>query len=627
MAWSYTLTVGQELYILNQGKASPSKTRRKYDFRLLSPNTGTNGNTIHLHGRVIAGSGKHPLFTEPNRLIACGKQCVLSPRPYRCTSMLNKAESERSMNAEEIEREPISTHRSLDDQRFCSGRLETLEVKKRVHSCLGRRTARLISIRRPSTAPACTLQTRESEVIQQRPETPSCRVVWRAREGEHGHPDSPDSTSREIPVLHLYLPSYQLPKMEQEITQDKDLRSEINMGLDTETDKQLNNMSDTIQNDFKERKEEEENMIQGRSESKEGIETGNSTKNAGSNSEQNEETEITEEKEGSGILFEDNGWPNSTDDSLLQDVTQGEEKHNKKDELTEDKRQQEVTQGDIIKGEENKQHDIGEDIRHNDYTEDVKQLDITKEHDQEHSTAGENRLQGCSENNGSDKVADDIEGINKMAPDLEILQSTSDHKDLIKTQTSMENLNDLKEHQQVLEKREKAPPSKLKSGRAHVTTSCSLGQSSETNSLRRITHPAPVISFPCLYTHTYSSPLPHTLPSFYGTHFGYRLRTLHTPQPHRAKTWTTSISSDKRLIKTVKELPQSKETKGNHHVSTMETRGTTGPHPKIMSSEWGAPPCKTKTTKTFVWGPWGPQETKSVCELHTQANRCDGGAV
>ncbi|XP_072538733.1 uncharacterized protein [Salminus brasiliensis] len=623
MAWSYTLTVGQQFYILNQARAAPRKTRRKYDFRLLSPNTVTNGNTTFHHKRDLAGSGSPPpALPQTNRLIACGKQCVLSPRPYRWASTLSKAESESSQRAEEMEREETSTHRSLEEERALSGTLETFEGKVRAHSSVaGGRRARLASISRPATAPAST-QIGESEAIHPRPETPSCRVVWRTREGERGHPGSPESTSRGTPVLHLYLPCYQLPSTAHETTQDEDLRSEIKPKLDTRSEKQRDNTTDTSQHEVTEAGAQQETMIRRWNEGEESVQTENSPGN---------EEYVNEGKRGD-VFGEDNGQTNTADDNPPQDDTRGEGKHNKKDELTEDKRQHEVTQGDISKSEEDNQHETGEDIRHLDCTEDVKQLDTTKEREPEPSAAEENRLQGCRENNGSDEAADNIKGTTRMEPDSELLPSTSDHKEPIDTQSSAESPPSFiampqKEHQQVLEKRAKAPPPKLKSGRAHVTPSCSLGQSSESNSLRRIAHPAPVISFPSPFTHTYSSPLPHTLPSFYGTPFGYSLRTLHTPQPHRAKTRTTSVSLDKRVIKNVKELPQSRETKGSRHVSKMEARRTTGPHPKIMSSEWGAPPCKTKTTKTFVWGPWGPQETKIVCELRTHATRCDGGPV
>ncbi|XP_037391898.1 uncharacterized protein LOC119262781 [Pygocentrus nattereri] len=609
MAWSNASTQGQQSHILNQPRASPPRSRRKYDCRLLSPTTVANGNTT-FPKKALAGSGNPPSFTERNNLlIACGKQCVLSERPYRCPLSANKAETERSKKAEESERGGSATNRSLDEQRARSG---TKRLEERARSSVGRRRVMVMSIRRPATAPACA-QTGQEELMQPRPETPSCRLVWRASQGEQGQLGSPDSTSRGTPVLHLYLPSYQLTDTAHKTVEDNRLEPKLA--------KQQDNAGDTSQQDFTEDKVRQEIMIERWNENKESAQHEDNARN-----EKCDRKRELEEKNDQSDFIEDNGRPDIPEDSPPQAVTEGEGKGNKKDELAEDKRQREVTQGNIIEGEENEQHDIREDVRHNDYIEDVKQLDITKEH----GTAEENRQQGCGESSGADDTVDNIKGSSELEPDLEmtVLESCSDHKEPIKThknklpQTSIENSRPFTamQHEQVLEKREKAPPKKLKSG---LRTSCSLDQRSETNSPRRITHPTSVIVFPSPFTHTHSSPSLHMLPSFYGTSFGYRLRMLHTPQPHRAKTWTTRVSLDKRAIKSMKELPESKETKGN--VSKMEARRITGPRPKIMSSEWGAPACKMKTTKTFVWGPRGPQETKSVCELHT--NRCDGAAV
>ncbi|XP_017322957.1 uncharacterized protein LOC108265299 isoform X4 [Ictalurus punctatus] len=166
----------------------------------------------------------------------------------------------------------------------------------------------------------------------------------------------------------------------------------------------------------------------------------------------------------------------------------------------------------------------------------------------------------------------------------------------------------------VFEERQNAPATKLKSGAAHV-------RNPESKSTRRLTLPAPALSFPGTLARARSSPSPCVLPSFYGPPFGRRARTPRTPECHRAD----GVSFDKRSVKPAPERPPSLDRRGSRHILKTEPRGTTGLCPKIMSSEcWGCLSRKTKTTKTFVWGPRGPQETKSVCELHTRTNRWRG---
>ncbi|KAF5891285.1 uncharacterized protein DAT39_019010 [Clarias magur] len=159
---------------------------------------------------------------------------------------------------------------------------------------------------------------------------------------------------------------------------------------------------------------------------------------------------------------------------------------------------------------------------------------------------------------------------------------------------------------------------KLKSGAAHV-------RKSETNSTRRLTLPAPVLLFPGKLARTHSSPAPSVPPSFYSSSLGHHIRTAHTPERHRAKTRPTGVGFDKRAANPETRRPPSLDRTGSWHVLKKEPRGITGRRTKIMSSEWwGALPCKTKTTKTFEWGPRGPRETKSVCELHVRTSRWRG---
>lgn len=161
--------------------------------------------------------------------------------------------------------------------------------------------------------------------------------------------------------------------------------------------------------------------------------------------------------------------------------------------------------------------------------------------------------------------------------------------------------------QRVTEEKQKAPDTKLKRGPAQ-------GRDSETKSMRRPILPAPALSFPGTLARTHSSPSPCVLPSFYSSSFGHRIRAPRTPERHRAKT---RGGFDKRGAN---ERPASLERRGtSRHVTP------NAPRSKIPSPDWwGSRSQKTKTTKTFMWGPQGPQETKSVCELQTRSNRWRG---
>lgn len=169
----------------------------------------------------------------------------------------------------------------------------------------------------------------------------------------------------------------------------------------------------------------------------------------------------------------------------------------------------------------------------------------------------------------------------------------------------------------VSQERAKAPATKLKSTAASV-------RNFEPNSIRRLPVLASLI--PSSLTHTRPSLSPCVLPSFYGSVLGHRIRTPHSPQPHRAKTLPAgSFSFDKRAIKPATQRPLSLVRTGIWHVFKMEPKEITGPRPELTSCErWGPLPRKTKTTKTFVWGPRGPQESKSVCEIQAQTNRWRG---
>lgn len=241
----------------------------------------------------------------------------------------------------------------------------------------------------------------------------------------------------------------------------------------------------------------------------------------------------------------------------MEDVIPVDAGSEQKHKMEEDGEIQQGSQTELTEKEENEQHGVRENS-----------CGVTQEPSEEHSTIEEEKRSGKS-----DDMPQAIAGA----------------------------------HQHVYEF------TKLKSGAAHVRIS-------ETKSTRRLTLPAPALSFPGTLAHTHSSPLPRVVPSFYGSSFGRRIRTLPVHQ-----TRPTGVGYDKRAIKPATERPPSLDRKGSRHVLKTEPRAIIGP--KIMSSEWwgwGSLPRKMKTIKTFMWGPQGPQETKSVCELHTRTNRWRG---
>lgn len=132
---------------------------------------------------------------------------------------------------------------------------------------------------------------------------------------------------------------------------------------------------------------------------------------------------------------------------------------------------------------------------------------------------------------------------------------------------------------------------------------CARIRNSETGITRRLTLPAPALSFPGMLARTNSSPSP---PLLYGSPFSSCIRTPHVMERHQYK----NVGFDKRAVKPATERLLSSERRGTR----WPARGITVSHPKW----WSSLTRQTKTTKTFVWGPWGPQETKSVCELHTR---------
>lgn len=150
-----------------------------------------------------------------------------------------------------------------------------------------------------------------------------------------------------------------------------------------------------------------------------------------------------------------------------------------------------------------------------------------------------------------------------------------------------------------------------------------VNKTSDGKLMGKTRYPAPstALTFPYSLMDRNASPTVSVLPSFYGTPFGYRIRKFNTPESGSSKTRTRKVYNDIRFIKPTNDMRHTIETKGNRCLLQTKAEVVISPRPKIMSTERGVPPHKIKTTKTFLWGPEGPQETKTVCELQSPVNR------
>ncbi|ROL49062.1 hypothetical protein DPX16_16677 [Anabarilius grahami] len=122
--------------------------------------------------------------------------------------------------------------------------------------------------------------------------------------------------------------------------------------------------------------------------------------------------------------------------------------------------------------------------------------------------------------------------------------------------------------------------------------------------------PATALTFPSTLANRNPSPPVSILPSFYGTSFGYRIRT--TSEPCRSKTRSGKACDDNRFTRPMNDMRHTIEIKGNPCSLKTRAGAPVSPHPKIMSTDRGSQPHKMKTTKKFLWGPEGPQETKTM---------------
>ncbi|XP_065104025.1 uncharacterized protein [Paramisgurnus dabryanus] len=136
-------------------------------------------------------------------------------------------------------------------------------------------------------------------------------------------------------------------------------------------------------------------------------------------------------------------------------------------------------------------------------------------------------------------------------------------------------------------------------------------------------YPAPATALTFSYSLMDRNPCPtvSVLPSFYGISFGFGIKTFNTSEPRSSKTRTRKVYNDIRFMRPMDDVQNIIETKGNSFSLQTKAGGVISPRPKIMSTERRTPPHKIKTTKTFLWGPDGPQETKTVCELQSHLNR------
>lgn len=121
---------------------------------------------------------------------------------------------------------------------------------------------------------------------------------------------------------------------------------------------------------------------------------------------------------------------------------------------------------------------------------------------------------------------------------------------------------------------------------------------------------ATALTFPSTLTNRNPSPPVSILPSFYGTSFGYRIRT--TSEPCRSKTRSRKACDDNRFTRPMNDMRHTIEIKGNPCSLKTRAGAPVSPHPKIMSTDRGSQLHKMKTTKKFLWGPEGPQETKTM---------------
>ncbi|KAK1787097.1 hypothetical protein P4O66_017474 [Electrophorus voltai] len=596
-AWTISGSRGLRLHVLTRVRGAPWEAQRTHECRLSSP-TAADGK-VSRHRRVFARPGDPLRCTETSALLIVSQSHNFTvsqprsltvsqphkltvsqphnltvslcpeiqgdPRPSRRCSSQARGKKEASRRAEEGRKGGGPAARRESEER--SGAAGRGEKTWRACSSMARKRERPVFARQPNTAPAHP-HTEHGDQAQLAPDTPSCRVVWRLRRAEN-------CAVGATPILHLYLPHSQLSDVGGNATAEHS---------SSENDKRLDN------------KAKEQQDI-----------TGTSQRRTKGQQQQNITTlqrqrDTTSDQKNTTARDEEHGTGNRKEYDIMAQpaITEDEQIHRKDDgkqDVTEGKQRHDITQGtphDIIDREESKPNGT----RHDDITQACDAVEG-------------GRQQGCSGNSSSDDMNGTIPRVSR---------TELDKADLPQTFTEKQE----RRHQRIVEKRGNVTPGKPGFRGVRVRAARTWSPNSEAQSPQRKIQPLPTVLFPfaVMPTATHTPLLTRALPSVYGTVSGYRVGMFHIPELFRAKTQTTGASFVEREIKTTKKVPRCPETTGNHCASNMGIRGTAEHRPEIMSSEWGTLPRKVKTTKTFVWGPWGPQETKSVYELHTPNNRC-----
>ncbi|KAL1269532.1 hypothetical protein QQF64_031821 [Cirrhinus molitorella] len=141
-------------------------------------------------------------------------------------------------------------------------------------------------------------------------------------------------------------------------------------------------------------------------------------------------------------------------------------------------------------------------------------------------------------------------------------------------------------------------------------------KASDTKLIVKTRYPATAtaLTFPSTPSHRNPSPTLSILPSFYGTSFGYRIRT--TSEPCRSKTRTRKACDDNRITQPLmNDMRHAIEIKGNPCLFQTRTGVPVSPHPKIMSTERDNF-IKSKPPRRFCRDQRGPKRLKQ-CVSYT----------
>ncbi|TRY55486.1 hypothetical protein DNTS_027874, partial [Danionella cerebrum] len=144
--------------------------------------------------------------------MACGVQCVLSPRPSNCCPSSPHKEKDRPRSS------PARAQSSCTDPgaelKLCSTCtvIKRSEQRERARSSVYSQRVQPDSSTRPSTVPLETGRGRQGT-----PETPMCTIIWKRKDDTNVFQDTPQHLTEDkrvilTPSLHLYLPSLYQPQ-------------------------------------------------------------------------------------------------------------------------------------------------------------------------------------------------------------------------------------------------------------------------------------------------------------------------------------------------------------------------------------------------------------------------------